>query len=432
MRNIFSLIKLYFLIFSSIIDFIFINCQDESLNLDVKYAIAFTLSNQNIIIYSTKGFYTFNSDLSLLMYSYNFTSEIIINEYDSLDVYYPSFSQYSDEEGGDILIFVYKTIYLFNNDGKFICKDTVENNIIFNNQISYIIIPFKNLENEYYYTLLYIYNNIIYILYFKINNENGANENLINTFYENKERQILYSSFSCKRVKKNNKYYIICFYSYYKELYKILAGEIFDPENSFSSLEKIEYEVNYYPFYFKCAVNNDESKVYICYTTEGPAFCIYYDIINNQFSTKIKTADYCKIDHFSFNINFFKITEEFIFSCKNYYRNITISKFDENMNFISEPYEFEIYNYYSLNSFSIIYIVQKGKYQILLYSNGIDNIKLISFPDSISSASIMKIPEGYYLINNELKPCNYNCKTCNEGPTNISENCLSCKNNKKY
>ena len=141
-------------------------------------------------------------------------------------------------------------------------------------------------------------------------------------------------------MKKNNNFYIICFYSYYKDLKKILIGEIFDPENNFISLDKIEYEDNLYPIYFKCAVNNDESKIYICYTTEGHAFCIYFDIINNLFSTKNKTATSCKIDIFAFNINYCKITEEFIFSCKNFFRNITFSKFDENMNFISEKHEF--------------------------------------------------------------------------------------------
>ena len=432
MAYIFSLIKLHFhlLIFSLIIDFIFINCQDESLNLNGRYVIAFTLSNQNIIIYSTKGFYIFNSDLSFLMYSYNFTSEIIINE-NALDVYYPSFSQYSDEEGGDILIYFYKTIYLFNSDGIFICKDTLENNIILDNQISYIIIPFQNLNKECYYVLVYISNNIINILYFKINKDNGTNENLIYKFYENKEIHILYSKITCKRVRKNNKYYIICFYSYYKDTKKILGGEIFDAENSFSSVEKIEYEVNDFPVNFKSAVNNDESKVYICYITGSSSFCLYYDIIYNQFSTKIRVANYGKADHFSFNLNFFKITEEFIFSSKNFFRSITISKFDKNMTFISEPHEIEMSNYYSINSFSILYKVQKGKYQILLSSNNNADIRLESFPDSISSVSIMKVPEGYYLINNELKPCNYNCKICNEGPTNISEKCLSCKNNKK-
>ena len=60
-----------------------------------------------------------------------------------------------------------------------------------------------------------------------------------------------------------------------------------------------------------------------------------------------------------------------------------------------------MYNYYSLDSFSIIYIVQKAKYQILLYSNGNTDSKLQSFPDLISLASIMKIPEGYFLMNNE-------------------------------
>ena len=91
--------KLFFLfvIYSLNIIPIIINCQEDSLNLDGKYSLAFTLSNQNIIIFSNKGFYTFNSDLSSLINSHIFSDELIFDE--TISAYYPSFSQYTNEEG---------------------------------------------------------------------------------------------------------------------------------------------------------------------------------------------------------------------------------------------------------------------------------------------------------------------------------------------
>ena len=326
---------LYLLIFSLIFISPFINCQEESFNLEVKYPIAFTLLNQNIIIYSSKGFYTFNSDLSSLIYSYNFTNELIFDEYNSIDIYYPSISQYLDDEGGNILIFVFQNIYLFNNNGKFISENSL-NNIIYSNEITYIIVPFKYLDNDCYYALVYIYNQKINFLYSKINKENGNNEILINTYYENNDREISHLGLSCKRMKKNNKYYIICLYSYFSNSKPLLAVEIFDFNNNFAFLERKEYEANSLAAYIKSIVNNEESKIYICYLAGGYSYCIYFDIITNQFSKRIETGNSCKINNFSFNFNFFKNTGEFIFSCNDNFHTFIFSKFDENMNFINQ------------------------------------------------------------------------------------------------
>ena len=405
--------------------------EEETINYDIKYPISFTLLNQNIMIYSTKGIFTFNSDLSLLIYSYNFTSELKLDEHSISDIYYPSFSQFSEKEGANILCFVLGNVYLFDKNGKFLYNSNKINDIIYNKDITFRIISYKYENKDIFYTIIYTYKKKVYTLLYKINEENGENEKLINTFYDNEERDISKSCLTCQRMKKINEYYIVCFYSYYKSTKAILAEETFEPKNNFSFLSRIELEETNLFHSFESVVNEDESKAYICYTSGSYTSCLYYDINLNEFSQSIKTARICKGDMFSFRLYYFKETEEYIFSCKNFINNITIAKFDQNMEFIKEPIEFTIEGFYSLNSFSILYFKGKEKYKVLLYIEN-KNPLLLSFPESISSPNKTKIPEGYYLSGEELKECHYNCKTCKKGPVDDSENCLTCKNNQKF
>ena len=71
-------------------------------NFDLSFLVAFTLLKDNIIVFSTKGFFTFNSNFENL-YNYTFPLEILFDNYNNKK-YYPSFSQFPEEDNGYVTL----------------------------------------------------------------------------------------------------------------------------------------------------------------------------------------------------------------------------------------------------------------------------------------------------------------------------------------
>ena len=86
--------------------------------LNLLNPVAFNLLKGNIIVFSNKGFLTFEQDFNLL-YDNSFSEEIIPDySYLTSNLYFPSFLQIPEEEGYIIFLFL-KTIYYFNHNGDF-------------------------------------------------------------------------------------------------------------------------------------------------------------------------------------------------------------------------------------------------------------------------------------------------------------------------
>ena len=409
------------------INYLFIGCQGEYLDLSLDYPIAFTLSNLNIMIYTTKGIYTFDSNLSSMIYSYNFTSQIYIDPQNTYNINYPSFSQFSNNENGNILVHIKGNVYLFDKNGKFLWSANIADDLLINDGITYRIISYKYTNKEIYYSIVYVYDSIIYTLLYKINEINGENQNIIKNSYQNDTRSIPNYCLTCQRMKKNINYYIACSYSYYKIQKSIIAVEIFDPNNNnLNFIYQKEIEINTIPGIYESVVNEDGSKIFICCSQTVNIFCFNYDINLNEFSEIITTSNSCKGDMFSILLYYFKNTREYIFSCKNTYKTLTIAKFDENMNLINNFVELELDDIQGINSFSIVYLPNKHNYRLLLY-NPYSSIELVSFPDSIPTPTIIEET----ILTSKIIECHDNCKTCNEEPTDNSENCLTCLNDQK-
>ena len=61
--------------------------------------VAFNLLNGNFIVFSNKGFHTFDQDFKLL-YDNSFYGELdTSNDYSESNLYFPSFLQFPEEEG---------------------------------------------------------------------------------------------------------------------------------------------------------------------------------------------------------------------------------------------------------------------------------------------------------------------------------------------
>ena len=136
-------------------------CDLININIDLQYPVSFTLLNGNIIVFSTKGFFTFDSEFSLLS-NYSFLEELNIDL--SKNNNYPSFSQYSKEEEEFVLCIILGNIYFFNNNGKILNIYYIGDDLIndeYSSNFLYNIIPYKVEDSNYYFFVFYIYFNFI-------------------------------------------------------------------------------------------------------------------------------------------------------------------------------------------------------------------------------------------------------------------------------
>ncbi len=87
---------------------ILINCGVYISNDNLSNLLFFTLLNNKILIFSRKGYLTYDTDLSLL-YNFSFLNEA---NYDfSLNEYYPSFSKFQMDEVAYDKLLLWKCIF---------------------------------------------------------------------------------------------------------------------------------------------------------------------------------------------------------------------------------------------------------------------------------------------------------------------------------
>ena len=130
--------------------------------------------------------------------------------------------------------------------------------------------------------------------------------------------------------------------------------------------------------YIKSSVNNNKSKVLICYSIESSDYlkCIKYDINENEnpLSEVFFTANYCNTKAFGFNIYYFNEVDEYIISCINNEKSkISMIRIDSNFNLIDNNdntfTEKSFSNCYTLDFFSIIFISQYQQFSPMIQSN---------------------------------------------------------------
>jgi hypothetical protein len=363
----------------------------------LKYSLPFTLLNNNILVFSSKGYFTFDSSFSLI-YNYTFINESNIEISYNKD--YPSFSQYSNKEGEYILSFALGNVYLFNNFGQMINLYNIQNDLINSNKTEsqknlYKIISYKTLDLHYYYFVIYSYFSVtewsgeIIILYYKMDIDDNNNE-LIH--YQTYRDSLFGNGFACQRIKQKDKNdYVILFYQLMsRQICKIS----FEPENNFTFSNKncLDKESDF--VYVDSAINDDYSKIYVCYTSgvnEGK--CFYYNIRDNEFSQIYILANSCNKNYFFFHLNYFKINKEYILSCIDTSRNYFAIKFKEDISFINPPNSLKYNKIENCNIFtiSIIYLSYEKKYALLNYA----------FCYNVEESLIFKITNYYIEETNE-------------------------------
>ena len=394
---------MYILFFLTIFKIENIKSDEDLYKFDFSYFTHFTLLNSNFIIFSNKGFFTFNSNFKLL-YNYTFSTALTLDIETKKN--YPSFTQFSEEEGGLVLCYILKNVYIFNDNGEFVyLTDANEASLANLIQNNYIINAYKRENSEYYYLVIYIDNSlfygIIHIFYYKINIVNFKKDLVNYNTHSNENENIgYYYSICCeKMIANNNNNYIACFYQYSK-YNSLVIGEItFEPDNNFTYIEPRKYfnltdSINVFE-YPSSITNDDKTKVYICFSASSTnASCFYYDINKKEFS-KIHYFGYkCKSGLYSSNLQYFRETNEFIFSCVYSVPIYSIIKFRENITLI-QPNSYGTYNItnicYYVNSYSILYSLQDKEY--ILFSSAIcdqntNNIYYFSLANFLNTTNI--------------------------------------------
>ena len=281
--------------------------------------IAYTLLNENIIVFSNIGFLTFDSNFNLL-YNYTFNEELETTpDYIQLKKYYPSFFQTPEEEGGYILILILQNIYFFDNNGILLKTIYIEDFPDINDLFAsnYEITYYKEENSEFFYTIIAYYyasNNFQQRLinyYYKI--DIYGNNILINKkTYENEDELFAFGfSITCQKLIENDSCkYITCFYQCNKEnIYKIREIS-FKPDDDLNYVEDRKYfEVIDNKILFDTAVsttNGGNSKAYVCYSSyQNSASCFYFDIHLRKFSNLYIFGKNCRSNFYSININYF-------------------------------------------------------------------------------------------------------------------------------
>ena len=119
------------------------------------------LNNGNYIVISSTGIYFLDSTLTIKFNTIDFDEPIYTDDSSTLST---TINQFSNEERNYIISLFKKNLYIFFLLLAFLTK---EENISFINQENiYSIIPYGHSENEYYFSIIYIYKGETNDLYF--------------------------------------------------------------------------------------------------------------------------------------------------------------------------------------------------------------------------------------------------------------------------
>ena len=351
-----------------------------------------------------KGIYSFDSKLSTMTYSYNFTSNQI--PFDNIDkakdfINFGDISQFSGDEDENkyVLIYINNIVYVLTEKGKVLFFQSLSNKL---GDFPISLVAYKYDNNTYYFVLGY--NNIqvsdLCFYYYKITFMN-EDEGVI-TLISQKEDRLKYNDYtyyinskklSCNimRITSVNKT-LTCFFGITESEYSLFALS-FNPDQSFQIILKSniisEPDDRIIPF-ISSSVNTDKTKSLVCYVLENSkGKCVYYDINNNILSGIIIESNYCSCNIFAIHSNFFVNNNEFVFSCTNEDDKFLMKRFNENFDLIEDNNIYngvKIFNCNNFSFFSLVYLAPYKVYSIFINTqcdnDNYDYIKIFMLSNS--------------------------------------------------
>ena len=462
-----------------------INCRKLSLLYESKYAKTYKLNNGNIILAGTNGINVYDSSGVNLLYNITTDGEDKINI--KKDAFFTTFTQFETGEEYGIII-VKKVVHILNNKGELLFKFRLTHDT---SKIQfYTLVPYIYGDNNYNFILGFInQNSKAYLQYYSIN-FNARNLTLIDDYEFDKDSDLDNLNYnygiSCQIMNHNtNGDVLTCFYLINKNTGEI--GSIsFILNNNIEKIPMFNDTYSDKSFIIQSTISPDKKKSLVCYARDQDqncnGICSVYDIDKNKFEKQNKyLSKSCGTSIENINLDYFKETREYIFSCTNPSTSeINIVKFDQNFDVIkigSESNDSYIlfnntchtiyfYNFLFLsNEYKLIgqincdnknagvelYSIPKEFEPKTIYSNSTSNDKNNVSPVNSPSSNIdtskcdlyknnegticlENVPNGYYILdklNKIIEKCHITCNTCEKRPTDDSNNCASCKENFK-
>ncbi|MBQ6284763.1 MAG: hypothetical protein IJK67_00425, partial [Bacilli bacterium] len=369
-------------------------------------------------------------------------------------------SQFKATNNGYILAIVSQELFIFSSDG----IHQVNTSIAFiNKKYPCLIIPIKNIDNSYYFTLIYAYSsdnqetcsNIIFKKgTFDSNSKTISFDEPVSfdpTEYIGGTGETIYATISCDIMKNNSQEYISCIYG--NTNYFIVS--IFDIEN----YQEIAHQRNTMGGqFFKQAILPDEreSAILCSYKSGLTLACLSYYITTNSFSEKTELlSNLCSNNPSSLIMEYFYELEQFIIGCQGYSTSFYIANANEELTFtsINGEYTTTLNNPDNSNN-RINLVLPSGQSGLCLFNQGsglsiisdfsVNIIQTYPVEEIVTETSLTceyyynykrtgceeTIPEGYYCNSTEDKTidkCHQNCKTCEQKGTDDVNNCLTCK-----
>ena len=399
-KTIYNLIVLIFFSFIK-----YIKCQKSIFNLTCKYPHYFQLNNGYNLLCCSKGIYTYDFSFNQMLFNHTFDTEIN----SETEAQYIVIEQFSEDEGGNVIVLDQNNFYYLNNEGKFIFDSNISlihNN---NNFFHYTLVPYKY-NNDYYFIVgMFNSSSQVFLYNYKIN----SFDKVITKIEEIKpyikppnawSGPSLTYGIECKKM-KSNKYenILVCFFV------EVTKGKImvysFDINNNLGIIDELSERENFYkPKYFEVAVSQNKSLALMCYRAMNnqKGNCTSFDTNSGNFSEPEQYIINCGDKSYNTKITYVKTTQEYIFSCINS-QSIRLAKFDKNMNLIyTENNDDFSYNNIEANTnfHNIIYLNQYNNYILFYDTENGNESKFILLPDkynpdiSFLPSTIKKIPQA--------------------------------------
>ena len=186
-----------------------IKCHENIFNLTCKYPHYFQLNNGYNLLCCSKGIYTYDYEFDQILYNHPFDTEVSETEAEYIVI-----DQYSDDEGGNVIVLGQNKFYYLDNKGDFIFDADIS--LTNNAGFHYTLVPYKRNTDYNFIVGIFDSSNQIILNNYKINSigkeiikDNEIKPNIKNSYLWN---PTFFYGIECKRM-KSNKYenILVCF-----------------------------------------------------------------------------------------------------------------------------------------------------------------------------------------------------------------------------
>ena len=336
------------------------------------YPSCFQLEDNVLLLANKDGIFCGDLNLSKILY-FQYGNPQESNNYEN-NLKKLIIARYDD----NVICFINNYIYLFDKFSQALIfsgnAPNKDSNAVYLN-----LLPYKKDEDNYYH---YFFINLpktngigqLNIFHYKYKNHQSTetvSSLQYKPFYLNYHGIIIISDYFTCQIMNSQKRGDVLTCCYFTHNNKLIVVQSFDIENE---IQEIEEYYSKFPIddlnIITSTISPNRKNMLVCYSPSNRyGYCFNYNFDSNTISNNRPVIEYCENNYAFFKLNYFPQTEEYVFICKGNGEKFTIVRFDENFNKIN-PDEitsenFEIQNYNSFNSISLIYDNTLEKYVII-------------------------------------------------------------------